>query len=138
MKTHAVHTPRAAFADVPSRAAANGLNRGAELTRFDSARAPTQRVSFPLFAGHGEPWPLAPWDNDGIVNAASMLWPDGLDTRLVHADHGDIIGHFALLPAKDGTERQYHTYDLLGSASQFDQPAFEKVWTDVFAFCVER
>ncbi len=91
-----------------------------------------------LFAGHGEPWPLEPWDNDGIVNTASMLWPDGARTRLVHADHGDIIGHFALLPAKDGTGRRYDAYDLLGSASQFDQGEFEKVWRDVFEFCVER
>ena len=91
-----------------------------------------------LFAGHGQPWPLEPWDNDGIVNTASMLWPEGAKTRLVHADHGDIIGHFALRPAKEDTGRRYDSYDLLGSASHFDQGEFEKVWRDVFDVCVER
>jgi hypothetical protein len=89
-----------------------------------------------LFAGRGSAWPLTAWDNDGIVNTASMLWPAGAETRLVHADHGDIIGHFRLVEAAGDGGRRYHTYDLLGSASGFDQTAFEKVWRDVFEFCV--
>lgn len=88
-----------------------------------------------LFAGRGEGGPLAPWDNDGIVNTASMLWPDGGETRLVQADHGDIIGHFRLRQARDAAGRRYHTYDLLGSGSHFDEPDFEVVWKDVFDFC---
>lgn len=89
-----------------------------------------------LFAGHGEPWPLAAWDNDGIVNTASMLWPDGGETRLVHADHGDVIGHFRLERAAGATGREFHTYDLLGSGARFEAEDFERVWRDVFEFCV--
>jgi hypothetical protein len=91
-----------------------------------------------LLAGRGDPWSLAPWDSDGIVNTASMLWPEGAGTRLVHADHGDVIGHFQRRPAVKGARRRFHSYDLLGSASQFGQADFEKVWGDVFAFCVDR
>ena len=32
------------------------------------------------------------WDNDGIVNTASMLWPDLRETVLVLGDHMDIVG----------------------------------------------
>jgi hypothetical protein len=90
------------------------------------------------FAGHGPAWPLDPWDNDGIVNTLSMLWPDGAETRLIHADHADVIGHFRLMQAPDASGRQYHTYDLLGSASYFDDSDFDKVWRDVFEFCASR
>lgn len=34
--------------------------------------------------------PLELWDNDGIVNTASMLWPNGKDTLPVKADHMDM------------------------------------------------
>jgi len=77
------------------------------------------------------------WDNDGIVNTASMLWPDGPETRLVAGDHGDIIGHYRLVEAIEGAARRYHTYDLLRSGSGFDEAAFRAVWRDVFAFCAE-
>ena len=40
--------------------------------------------------------------------------------------------------AKDGVGRQFHTYDLLGSAAQFDQVEFDQVWGDALAFCVNR
>jgi hypothetical protein len=76
------------------------------------------------------------WDNDGIVNTASMLWPDGEETRLVDGDHGDVIGHFRLVEAADGPPlRSYHTYDLLRSSSGFTEATFRDVWNDVFAFC---
>jgi len=78
--------------------------------------------------------PLEIWDNDGIVNTAAMLWPDGLDTRLVRADHGDIIGHYRLVQAIGGA-REYHTYDLLRSDSGFTDAQFSAVWQDVFSFC---
>ncbi len=75
------------------------------------------------------------WDNDGIVNTASMLWPDGSETRLVAGDHGDIIGHFRLVKAMQPAGREYHTYDLLRSGSGFDEDVFKCVWRDVFEFC---
>ena len=75
------------------------------------------------------------WDNDGIVNTASMLWPDGPATRLVRADHGDIIGHYRRVEAVQPSARQFHTYDLLRSSSGFGEPEFKKVWTEVFEFC---
>jgi hypothetical protein len=83
--------------------------------------------------GHEE---IEVWDNDGIANTASMLWPDGPDTRLVHADHGDIIGHYRRIEAVQPSARQFHTYDLLRSGSGFSEPEFKKVWTEVFEFCV--
>ncbi|HET8542684.1 MAG TPA: hypothetical protein VFL83_22610 [Anaeromyxobacter sp.] len=79
---------------------------------------------------------LEPWDNDGIVNTASMLWPDGEETRLVDADHGDVIGHYRLVEDVEGAPlRRYHTYDLLRSGCGFGEERFREVWTDVFEFC---
>jgi triacylglycerol lipase len=75
------------------------------------------------------------WDNDGIVNTASMLWPDGENTALVAADHLDIVGHYQLVEAIPGGGRRYHAYDLLKSASGFTDDSFELVWSDVFDFC---
>ena len=47
------------------------------------------------------------WDNDGIVNTASMLWPDIRETVLVLGDHMDIVGHYKLvkLDQRTGTGR---------------------------------
>jgi triacylglycerol lipase len=79
------------------------------------------------------------WENDGIVNTASMLWPDRDQTRLVHGDHGDIIGHYDLTGPKKTSEsvtgRKNHSYDILGSSSGFKTPEFDAVWHDVFDFC---
>ena len=78
------------------------------------------------------------WENDGVVNTASMLWPNGSDTLLVPGDHADIIGHFAprLIPGRNDSskDRHYDAYDLLGSRSGFDKNSLEAVWTDVFDF----
>jgi triacylglycerol lipase len=82
---------------------------------------------------------LEVWDNDGIVNTASMLWPNGADTRLVAADHIDIVGHYALRktkPSPDRSRRRYASYDLLRSHTAFTPDMFEQVWKDVFEFCV--
>jgi hypothetical protein len=87
------------------------------------------------FAVPHEPHPIELWDNDGIVNTRSMLWPNGADTRLVEADHMDIVGHYRLLPAHHVNGRQYDAYDLLGSHSGFNEGMFEQVWSDVFDFC---
>ncbi len=81
------------------------------------------------------------WDNDGIVNTASMLWPNGADTRLVAGDHGDIIGHYLprrlLRPSStaDVPGRRYASYDLLKSGADFTDEMFDKVWHAVFDFC---
>jgi hypothetical protein len=89
-----------------------------------------------------EPVALKSWHNDGIVNTASMLWPKG-ETLLVHADHGDIIGHFAFRevdPSRRGG-RKYSSYDILESSSavggvEFAQEQFRAVWNDVFDFAL--
>ncbi|HKD85150.1 MAG TPA: hypothetical protein VKB58_10410 [Terriglobales bacterium] len=79
---------------------------------------------------------LEVWDNDGIVNTASMLWPDKDETLLVYADHMDIVGHFRPVDAMaDCGQRKYQAYDLLKSGCRFDLPSFEKVWSDIFDFC---
>jgi hypothetical protein len=77
--------------------------------------------------GKAEPRPIENWDNDGIVNTASMLWPDGQKTVLVECDHMDIVGHYDRV--RPGV------YDLLESASGFEKSDFEKLWNDVFDFC---
>lgn len=74
------------------------------------------------------------WDNDGIVNTASMLWPDGPQTMLVDGDHVDIVGHFQRVAAIEGPGRRFQSYDLLKSGSEF-RGTFEQVWTGVFDFC---
>jgi triacylglycerol lipase len=80
------------------------------------------------------------WENDGIVNTASMLWPDGQATTLVHADHADIIGHYRLSGEVSAsivrTGRVNHTYDIFKSSSGFDEPQFNAVWRNIFDFCV--
>ena len=77
------------------------------------------------------------WDNDGIVNTASMLWPDGKATLLVECDHMDIVGHYRRARTESKpTGRRYEAYDLLKSASRFHEPEFEQVWRGVFDFCV--
>jgi triacylglycerol lipase len=84
---------------------------------------------------------LEAWQNDGIVNTASMAWPVG-ETVLVHADHGDIIGHYVLREAGDSERgRKYHTYDILESSSsqagtEFGERQFDAVWHDVFDFAI--
>lgn len=77
------------------------------------------------------------WDNDGIVNTASMLWPNGAETRLVAGDHGDIIGHYVRRPISttDASGRHYASYDLLKSGTGFNDEMFDKVWDAVFDFC---
>jgi hypothetical protein len=75
------------------------------------------------------------WDNDGIVNTASMFWPDGERTLLVAGDHMDIVGHYGLMKAIPGCGREYQAYDLLKSDSGFGDDTFERVWNHVFDFC---
>jgi len=82
---------------------------------------------------------LAVWDNDGIVNTASMLWPNLELTRLVAADHLDVVGHYVLretVPSPDASGRRYASVDALKSHTEFTQDAFDHVWKEVFDFCV--
>lgn len=81
---------------------------------------------------------LENWENDGIVNTASMLWPDGPATRLVNGDHGDIIGHYRQVPSGSRSGRRFHAYDLLRSDSGFTETVFKDVWHDVLGFCVDQ
>jgi triacylglycerol lipase len=80
---------------------------------------------------------IALWDNDGIVNTLSMLWPEG-DNVLVRADHMDIVGHYIPVRAIPGGGRAYRAYDLLKSGSGFDGRIFRQVWTEIFTFCAGR
>ena len=80
---------------------------------------------------------IAVWDNDGIVNTASMLWPNASETVLVDADHMDIVGHFRRVLATDtDSGRKYQAYNLLKSGSGFGLSRFATVWNGVFDFCV--
>jgi len=88
------------------------------------------------------PVPLQVWDNDGIVNTLSMLWP-GNGNVLVQADHLDIVGHYHLRPErpeayKEGIvpppPRTFESYDTLKSSPQFEQKVFDKVWQEIFFF----
>lgn len=80
---------------------------------------------------------IALWDNDGIVNTASMLWPDG-ENVLVSCDHMDIVGHHRAIEAGPGLGRRYRAYDLLSSGSVFSDRIFERVWKEIFAFCSRK
>ncbi len=74
------------------------------------------------------------WDNDGIVNTMSMLWPKGQNV-LVPGDHMDIVGQYKLIAAERGGGRKYRAYDLLKSESGFGDRIFKEVWKEIFAFC---
>ena len=74
-----------------------------------------------------KPRKIALWDNDGVVNTASMLWPDIGQMLLVAGDHMDIVGHYKRVPAPADTGRTYEAYDLLKSDSGFDEDAFTTV-----------
>ncbi len=83
---------------------------------------------------------LGAFENDGIVNTASMLWPSAEHTYLIDADHGDIIGHYARKPAVNSRGRKFDAYDILQSSSgyggkTFDESDFNAVWSDIFTFC---
>jgi len=87
--------------------------------------------------GRSPQHPIEVWDNDGIVNTASMLWPKG-ENVLVSADHMDIVGQYKPIPADPGGSRKYRAYDLLKSDSGFGDTIFKEVWKEIFAFCSGR
>ncbi|HUI54661.1 MAG TPA: hypothetical protein VLY04_06795 [Bryobacteraceae bacterium] len=74
------------------------------------------------------------WDDDGIVNTASMLWPEG-ENVLVPVDHMDIVGQYHPIPAIAGSGRKLQAYDLLKSNSGFSDRTFKQVWREIFDFC---
>jgi len=94
-------------------------------------------VPVATYLGSGKQRHIEIWDNDGVVNTASMLWPNGpnTETLLVEGDHADILGHYRLVKAIDGRGRQYQAYDLLKSGTDF-RATFEQVWNGLFDFCV--
>ena len=108
-------------------------------------------LEFPKMAGSigrvlgpPPPLPLKVWDNDGIVNTVSMLWP-GQENVLVQADHLDIVGHYHLWPERPepymkGTvppPRTYESYDTLKSTPRFEQSVFGEIWREIFLFAVQ-
>jgi triacylglycerol lipase len=107
---------------------------GGPFTRVWSIDAPLACVGGEPIAGSS----IETWDNDGVVNTASMFWPNGADTKLVRGDHGDIIGHYRLAPEEPNADssRRYHSYDLLGSGSGFSKQTFQAVWEETFDFCI--
>lgn len=84
--------------------------------------------------------PLDHTASDGIVNTASMFWKHGGDTKLVLADHGDIIGHFRRDPKtfkRNGGGRRFTSYDFFESGSSFDEHTFKAIWREIFTFCCD-
>ena len=84
------------------------------------------------------------WDNDGIVNTLSMLWPTG-ENVLVAGDHLDIVGHYKLVKlgrkraeCGQGPSRVYRSYDVLKSVPRFSDELFERIWTGIFNFSVGK
>jgi hypothetical protein len=76
------------------------------------------------------------WDNDGIVNTASMVWRSNEDVVVVPGDHMDVVGHFDRFKAEDGQGREFQAYDLLRSASGFTKTTFGQVWDSVLAWAL--
>jgi pimeloyl-ACP methyl ester carboxylesterase len=81
------------------------------------------------------------WDNDGIVNTISMLWPNA-ENALVAADHLDIVGHFRRTasrdsPAQSGCVRTFESYDSLKSEPRLSAQMFEEIWSEIFSFAAD-
>ena len=89
-----------------------GLSAGTDLSYRFTYRAcaggplawPNHPGKVTRVLGPPPPQPIELWDNDGIVNTASMLWPRG-EITLVLADHLDIVGHNRLRPAQPEPRR---------------------------------
>ena len=106
-------------------------------------RWPEEAGKVSRILGPPPPESLEVWDNDGIVNTASMFWPVG-DIVLVMADHLDIVGHFRLIKAPPDQHggrqytpaRTYRSYDALKSSPRLSEREFDKIWTEVFEFSI--
>jgi triacylglycerol lipase len=84
------------------------------------------------------------WDNDGIVNTLSMLWP-GSANVLVAGDHLDIVGHYKPVKCETrqvqlgrGPGREYRSYDLLKSQPRFTDRMFQQIWAGIFDFAIGK
>jgi len=129
-----------AYADI---ATGSGLSAGTDFSYRLCYRAcaggPFRR---PKLAGEiarilepAPPEPLELWDNDGIVNTLSMLWPG--ENTLVLADHLDIVGHYRLRRAPHNSSlRTYRSYDSLKSVPLFTDKVFKEIWTEIFLFSI--
>jgi hypothetical protein len=79
--------------------------------------------------------------SDGVVNTRSMYWQHGGPTKLVAADHGDIIGHYRLAKVdrdQDGERppgRRHDGYDFFKSGTRFEARTFRQLWQEIFTFC---
>jgi len=101
--------------------------------RYPNGGAPEAK---PFFPASSTARTIELWDNDGIVNTASMFWPDGKKTLLVECDHMDIVGHYQDTPSVcECSKRRSQSYDLFKSGSNFTPEGFARVWNDVFDFC---
>jgi hypothetical protein len=108
-------------------------------------KRPDELAQTTRFLGPVPPQPIELWDNDGIVNTLSMLWPGGQPSEVVLAqsDHLDIVGHFRLQHAignETGDKcrepaRRYQSYDVFKSCPRFTEAMFRRVWENVFRFC---
>ena len=104
----------------------------------DKPRAPTRVL------GPAPPHPIEIWDNDGIVNTASMLWPKD-EIVLVVADHLDVVGHYTLQPAKANKSgyrparvfQSYDSFKSFNSVPKFSPETFEDLWTEIFDFSID-
>jgi len=104
-------------------------------------RWPAQAGQVMRMLGPAPPQPIELWDNDGIVNTASMLWPEG-ETVLVLADHLDVVGHYELVKARQNQRAQaghepariYQSYDALQSAPHLMRRTLKDLWTEIFEF----
>lgn len=94
---------------------------------------PPQSVRVDRCVGPSAHTKIQVWDNDGIVNTASMLWPRG-ENVLVECDHMDIVGHYRAIDADAGDARTFRAYDLLKSTPQFQPETFNELWREIFDF----
>ncbi len=104
-------------------------------------RMPKKSIHISRVLGQSPTLPLETWDNDGIVNTASMFWRKG-ENILVAADHLDVVGHYKLVKTPDakrvnsrwGVDREYQSYDILRSTPRFTKKLFTQIWTEIFEF----
>lgn len=136
--------PTALRADAANLASSRDLGRAMHANIVDTdaiyrvayrgcAGGPFDRSIQLTYLSSGKQRMIERWENDGIVNTASMVPPDGTLPLLVDADHGDVIGHYRHEDSeRPGRKRE--AYDLLGSGPAFGDAEFAAVWADAFGF----
>jgi triacylglycerol lipase len=104
-------------------------------------RPPKQAGEVKRVLGPAPPQPIELWDNDGIVNTLSMLWPKD-ETVLVQADHLDVVGHRELVKTRQNQRIQpghepariYQSYDSFKSVPHLKRETFKDIWREIFEF----